>query len=111
MQIRLVHIARFDRRFGLATVEAAAAMLGKAGEKVTARNVFVDLEFQKAMVWVRNMSGLCSSLTPSTTLTGREVRKARADIKRTMDQLHALDAKLAAIGDHEGTGRPTRPRG
>jgi len=28
MQIRLVHIARFDRRFGLATVEAAAAMLG-----------------------------------------------------------------------------------
>jgi hypothetical protein len=28
MQIRLVHITRFDRRFGLATVEAAAAMLG-----------------------------------------------------------------------------------
>jgi hypothetical protein len=82
----------------------------KAGEKVTARNVFVDLEFQKAMVWVRNMSGLCSGLRPSTTLTGREVRKARADIKRTMDQLHALDARLAAIGDHEGTGRPTRPR-
>jgi ParB family transcriptional regulator, chromosome partitioning protein len=71
----------------------------KAGEKVTARNVFVDLEFQKTMVWVRTMSGLSSglsSLTPSTTLTGREVRKARADIKRTIEQLHALDARLAA---------------
>jgi ParB-like chromosome segregation protein Spo0J len=96
--------------------QIALAERAKAGEEVTARNgsdIIRDLNFRTAMVWVRKMSGLCSglsSLTPSTTLTGREVRKARADIQRTMEQLHALDARLAAIGDDEGTGRPTRPR-
>jgi ParB/RepB/Spo0J family partition protein len=91
--------------------QIALAERAKAGEKVTAKNVTaVDvLCHVHWMVHVRKLPELCSALlTTSVTLTEREARKARADIKKAMERLHALDAKLAAISD-EGTGRPTRP--
>jgi ParB-like chromosome segregation protein Spo0J len=93
--------------------QIALAARAKDGENVTARKVLTDVGFKTGMVWVRKVGELCgdlSSLEPLTTLTDKEVRKARADIKRTMERLHALDVRLAAIDDDEGTGRPTRPR-